>query len=220
MPRWKKIIPYSLSLTKDHREICCPSSHSRSMSWSQKGISCGCQRHFQGSLAKIHAENNSHQSWIGNVAQWQMPWACLTIPHPGFEPNTWKRKKTTIQSKERHLSCSLVQSAWEDGIAEQAQTLGSLTICFGIHLLWQLFHVQGCFACTCVCECTCCTRRPEQHADRYPGTGVTDTCELPCQPHRCWERNPGPMEEQKVLLIIEPCLPPKYISWIANKDRN
>lgn len=127
----KKIIPYSLSLTKDHREVCCPSSHSRSMSWSQKGTSCGCQSHFQGSLAKSHAENNSHQSWTGNVAQWQMPWACLTVPHPGFEPNTWKRKKTTIQSKERPLSCSLVQSAWEDGIAEQARTLGSLTICFG-----------------------------------------------------------------------------------------
>ena len=38
-----------------------------------------------------------------------------------------------------------------------------------------------------------------------PGTGVTSTCELPCG---CWELNPGPLEEQPVLLTAEPSLQP------------
>jgi hypothetical protein len=36
-----------------------------------------------------------------------------------------------------------------------------------------------------------------------PGTGVTDSCGLPCG---CWELNPGPLEEQRVLLITKPSL--------------
>ena len=35
-----------------------------------------------------------------------------------------------------------------------------------------------------------------------PGIGVSDSCELP---YRCWELNPGPLEEQPVPLITEPC---------------
>jgi hypothetical protein len=35
------------------------------------------------------------------------------------------------------------------------------------------------------------------------GTGVIDSCELPCG---CWEVNPGPLEEQPMLLTDEPCL--------------
>ena len=35
---------------------------------------------------------------------------------------------------------------------------------------------------------------------RSSGTGVTDSCELSCE---CWELNPGPPEEQPVLLTIE-----------------
>ena len=38
---------------------------------------------------------------------------------------------------------------------------------------------------------------------RSPGTGVTDSCELQC---RCWELNLGPLEEQLVLLTVEPSL--------------
>ena len=38
---------------------------------------------------------------------------------------------------------------------------------------------------------------------RSPGTGVTDNCELPCG---YWELNPGPLEEQAVLLTAEPSL--------------
>ena len=36
------------------------------------------------------------------------------------------------------------------------------------------------------------------------GTGVTDSCELPC---KRWELNPGPLE-QSVLLSTEPSLQP------------
>ena len=35
---------------------------------------------------------------------------------------------------------------------------------------------------------------------RSSGTEVKDACELPC---RCWELNPGPLEEQPVLLTAE-----------------
>ncbi|KAL6040407.1 hypothetical protein STEG23_015188 [Scotinomys teguina] len=38
-----------------------------------------------------------------------------------------------------------------------------------------------------------------------PGTGVIDSCELPCG---CWELNPGCLKEQPVLLAIEPSLQP------------
>ena len=40
---------------------------------------------------------------------------------------------------------------------------------------------------------------------RSPGTGFSDSCELPCG---CWELNPGPLEEQSVLLTAEPSLQP------------
>jgi hypothetical protein len=35
------------------------------------------------------------------------------------------------------------------------------------------------------------------------GTGVTDSCELPCG---CWDSISGPLEEQQVLLTSEPSL--------------
>jgi hypothetical protein len=38
-----------------------------------------------------------------------------------------------------------------------------------------------------------------------PGTGVTDSCELPCE---CQEPNSGPLEEQPVLLTTELSLQP------------
>ena len=40
---------------------------------------------------------------------------------------------------------------------------------------------------------------------RSSGTEVKDACELPC---RCWELNPGPLEEQPVLLTAELSLQP------------
>ena len=40
---------------------------------------------------------------------------------------------------------------------------------------------------------------------RSPGTGVTNSCELPCG---CWDLNLGLLEEQPVLLTAEPSLQP------------
>ena len=42
-----------------------------------------------------------------------------------------------------------------------------------------------------------------------PGTGSSDSCELPCG---CWELNPGPLEEQSVLLTAEPFLQPPHVA--------
>ena len=42
------------------------------------------------------------------------------------------------------------------------------------------------------------------------GTGVKDTCELPCG---CWELNPGPLEEQLVLLTTNPFLQLQHIHF-------
>jgi hypothetical protein len=36
-----------------------------------------------------------------------------------------------------------------------------------------------------------------------PGTGVIDSCELPCG---CWGLNPGPLREQQVFSAIFPIL--------------
>ena len=49
---------------------------------------------------------------------------------------------------------------------------------------------------------------------RSPGTGVTDSCELPCG---CWELNLGPLQEQHVLLTTEPLLQPPTKIHILNK---
>lgn len=45
-------------------------------------------------------------------------------------------------------------------------------------------------------------RMPEEDI-RCSGTGVADDCELLCG---CWESNPGPLEEQPVVLATEPSL--------------
>ena len=48
-----------------------------------------------------------------------------------------------------------------------------------------------------------CALAVSLHAYLYKdvGTGVTDSCELLCG---CWELNPGPPEEQSVLLTTKP----------------
>jgi hypothetical protein len=56
-----------------------------------------------------------------------------------------------------------------------------------------LFYLHWCFS--YICE-----------GVRCPGTGVTDSCELPCG---CWELNPGPLEDHLVLLVAKPSLQPK-----------
>ena len=50
--------------------------------------------------------------------------------------------------------------------------------------------------------CIQCGRRPEEDV-KFPATGVTDDSELSCG---YWELNPGPLEEQFLLLTTEPLL--------------
>ena len=42
----------------------------------------------------------------------------------------------------------------------------------------------------------------------FPGTGVIDSCELPCG---CWELNLGPLQEQQGLLAASPSLAPAHL---------
>jgi hypothetical protein len=46
-----------------------------------------------------------------------------------------------------------------------------------------------------------------------PGTGVTDSCELPSG---CWELNLGPLGEQPVLLVTEPSFQPSMVHCYLN----
>ena len=49
---------------------------------------------------------------------------------------------------------------------------------------------------------------------RSPGTGVTDSGELPCG---CWELNSGPLQEQPVLLTAEQFLGTETLSLKTNQ---
>jgi hypothetical protein len=67
--------------------------------------------------------------------------------------------------------------------------------------------------CVCVCVPVCmyvhhvCTVPEEtRRGVSSPGTGVTGSCELLCG---CWGLNLGRLEEQTVLSITEPSLPPR-----------
>ena len=44
---------------------------------------------------------------------------------------------------------------------------------------------------------------------------VTDSCEPPCG---CWELNPGPLEEQPVLLTTEPALQPQFPAYYCSGE--
>lgn len=57
--------------------------------------------------------------------------------------------------------------------------------------------------CLHLCLCTTwlqCPRTPEEGAGS-PGTGATDTW---APPHRCWESNPSPLQEQPTILTSRP----------------
>jgi hypothetical protein len=64
--------------------------------------------------------------------------------------------------------------------------------------------IDRCFVCLYVCAPRACLV-PEDAGEGIgsvsPRTGVTDVCELL---RGCWERNPGPLKEQSVLLTPVP----------------
>jgi hypothetical protein len=61
-----------------------------------------------------------------------------------------------------------------------------------------------CFACVDVCVVYVSSAYGDQKRKlEAPETGVTCGCELP---YGCWELNLGPLQEQPVLLTMEPSL--------------
>lgn len=77
--------------------------------------------------------------------------------------------------------------------------------------IYLVFLLCSCVFCVRVCMRTTCvqwSRKPEEGSDLI-GTGVTDSCQPPC---RSWESNPGPLEEQSVLLTAETSFQP-LIRW-------
>jgi hypothetical protein len=81
--------------------------------------------------------------------------------------------------------------------------------------LIYVLYVYECFVCLYICTL--------EEGIRSHGATVIDGCELPCG---CWELNPGPLQEQAVLLTAEPSLlsltPPflgfllYFLMWILN----
>ena len=57
-----------------------------------------------------------------------------------------------------------------------------------------------------VCALQVCNPHSGQKRASDPQYRITDGCELPCG---CWELNPGPLEEQLVILTIEQSLQPQ-----------
>jgi hypothetical protein len=84
----------------------------------------------------------------------------------------------------------------------------------------MVFIFVLCVCLLCLHGCLCSTCVPGVHGgqkrDIQPGTGVTDGCELP---HKFWDLNPGPLEEQLVLLTTEPSLHlPVLWCFYSNKE--
>lgn len=71
------------------------------------------------------------------------------------------------------------------------------------HCKHCLLKVFGLFVCLCSTYVQCLWE-PEEGA-RYPGTGLTDGCERPCE---SWESNFALMQEQPLFLSAEPTLQP------------
>ena len=70
---------------------------------------------------------------------------------------------------------------------------------------WE-FYIRS-FAYMCVCRhslCECLVPAEAKEGVRFPGTVVTDICELLCG---CWELHSDPLEEQPVLLTTKPPSP-------------
>lgn len=78
-----------------------------------------------------------------------------------------------------------------------------------------LVHVYSCVACRYVCaSCMCLV--PEQARNDPRGCQVSWNWSCSCEPpYGCWESNPGPLEEQSMLLTAEPSLQPAKMSYMC-----
>ena len=59
------------------------------------------------------------------------------------------------------------------------------SVCVCVCVCFKMMDLVLCTLVLCLHACLC-------EGVRFFGTGVTDSCELPCG---CWELNPGPLEE-------------------------
>lgn len=66
-----------------------------------------------------------------------------------------------------------------------------------LHLIYYLINLLICILCTLVFKVV-----------RFPGNRIANSCEVPCG---CWVLNPGPLEEQPVVLTTEPSLQPPIL---------
>ena len=81
------------------------------------------------------------------------------------------------------------------------------------HLFWFFFYFCMCMSVLFECMSghhlyTQCTKSPEKKECWIPWVWSLDWCEPPC---RAWKLNPGPLENQSVLLTAEPFL--HYPLW-------
>lgn len=68
-----------------------------------------------------------------------------------------------------------------------------------VHLILSCLCVSVCiYVCT---SYACLLPEEARRAVGVPGTGVTDSCE---PPRKCWESNPGLLQEKLVFLTTEP----------------
>lgn len=62
----------------------------------------------------------------------------------------------------------------------------------------------------CVCTCVCSAHGCQKRAS-FSGPEVISVYKLS---HVCWKGNPGPLQEQQVLLKAEPSLQPQTLTFL------
>ena len=102
-----------------------------------------------------------------------------------------------------HLPCIFVGSEdpnWSLPLQNKHCNHWAITLALNLKLIFYLsiylLFLILCALLLCLHSCLC-------EDVRSPGTAVTDSCELLCW---CWALNPGPLEEEPVLLTAEPSL--------------
>ena len=108
------------------------------------------------------------------------------------------------------------QTTWFE-IYHQAEITCHSKLCLSLTAFYFILFIDLIY----VYECTClyvglCThvmqcRRGQKRATDSPGIGVMDSSQLPCG---CWGLNPGPLQEQSVLLTVRLSLQPPPPSLI------
>ena len=139
----------------------------------------------------------------------------------------WRGQSQSLLTGISHQECGCVlrerqPQCWraeEEDCGKEGEQEKKIHISYLKHMHTVFLHICSCCACyycllmflnylfllvSYLHTCVQYLQRPEEGI-RSLGTGVTGGCELPCG---CWELNPGPLEEQPVLVTTEPSLQP------------